>query len=321
MILEIFKPESQKAYKKLKKGETYYTKGNFFFFICRYSILIVLKKMNKTELYNKILAYTECAYSHFEVKQASNGITGDFHILEFNEKFRELFDIPPIPKSNNFSASNISHDFVSFLLQIAPTSAEQSPGIKNKLLLAYNKKLIEVITFQTGAQQFAGIFKDVSYSSSEIIAFGSDANETNPILKNFFGIVYQVSSENLYVSFIAGIVGEVTGYQKEDFLSGRLSWIDIIHSDDKQKVLTQIKLLQKDDQHTSDIIYRIVTKNGAQKWVRDICKNVINESGSKNLIQGTVYDITEKVHVRESLNQSEARYRLLFDQSPVGIFL
>lgn len=277
--------------------------------------------MNKTELYSKILNYADCAYSLFEVKRASNGITCDFNILEFNEKFRELFDIPPISNSNNFSACHISHDFVSFLLQIAPTSAEPSPGIKNKLLLTYNKKQIEAITFQTGAQQFAGLFKDVTYSSSEILTFGSDTNKTNPILKNFFGIVYQVSSENLNVSFIEGIVSEVTGYRQEDFLSGRLSWIDIIHSDDKQKVLTQIKLLQKDDQHSSDIIYRIVNKNGAIKWVRDISKNVIIESDRKNLIQGTVYDITEKVHARESLKQSKARYHLLFDQSPVGIFI
>src|SRR5579885_3478365 len=48
---------------------------------------------------------------------------------------------------------------------------------------------------------------------------------------------------------------------------------------------------------------------------------ILDKNGKPTMVGGIAIDITERKLVEEALRQSEERYRTLFDQSPVGVFI
>lgn len=65
--------------------------------------------------------------------------------------------------------------------------------------------------------------------------------------------------------------------------------------------------------------YRIVCRDGTQKWVHERGVGLSDEFGQP-VVEGLIEDITEQVLARHRLAEAEARYRGLFENAVVGIF-
>src|SRR5258707_4541447 len=81
------------------------------------------------------------------------------------------------------------------------------------------------------------------------------------------------------------------------------SWLEAIHSDDRQRVLRSAAT-----QHTSDAYdeeYRILRPDGQERWIRDRAFPVRNAAGEVQRIVGLARDITERRQLEEQLRQSQ----------------
>jgi PAS domain S-box-containing protein len=65
--------------------------------------------------------------------------------------------------------------------------------------------------------------------------------------------------------------------------------------------------------------YRILHRNGTEKWVLERGAAVLDESG-KRVLEGFLEDITEQALSQRQLADAELRYRSIFEDSVVGMF-
>jgi PAS domain S-box-containing protein len=116
-----------------------------------------------------------------------------------------------------------------------------------------------------------------------------------------------------YVS--EGSVG-LTGYQPRDLVeSRRLAYDDVIHPDDRERVLGIIRRALAERQ-PFQATYRIVTASGHTRWVWDQGGPADNDG-----VEGFVTDVTERREDVEALRKSEAKLDSIFRSAPTGIGL
>ena len=98
------------------------------------------------------------------------------------------------------------------------------------------------------------------------------------------------------------------GYQsREDFPDVLESWSDLLHPDDKERVLKAFHDTLSDytGQKTYDVEYRLLTKNRGYRWYRAVGKPIRRPDGSPVTYVGVFIDITEQKETAQNL--SEAR--------------
>ncbi len=84
-------------------------------------------------------------------------------------------------------------------------------------------------------------------------------------------------------------------YESEDLLSGQMSYVDIIHPDDKARVLDEMaKFSANKDVEEFSLEYRIVTGYGDTRWVDDRTFLRRNSKGAVTHYQGIIIDVTER---------------------------
>ena len=141
------------------------------------------------------------------------------------------------------------------------------------------------------------------------------------LIKNINGFVYQLVAETGKFLSIEGKFEEITGYKKEDFLEGRMSYLDIIHKDDFNKLKENFDTLLEGKVSSIINLYRIFTKKGEIKWLSSSARILSKKIPQTTIIQGFVTDLTENIKLREELFETEKKFKTLFDNAPIGITL
>jgi two-component system, cell cycle sensor histidine kinase and response regulator CckA len=121
-------------------------------------------------------------------------------------------------------------------------------------------------------------------------------------------------AEGWPVEFISENITNL-GYPKDDFLSGRISLLDITHPDD----LARVQEGPTDDisEDTLDRFkeYRIICKKGDVLWVQDRTIAIFDNNGKISHLQGIIVDITDRKKMEAALRKSSAILQELFRNS------
>lgn len=108
----------------------------------------------------------------------------------------------------------------------------------------------------------------------------------------------------------------LTGYAPEELIGPDkiLSYNDITHPDDFSNV--QEAILSALTQGTFyEAEYRLITRDGGEKWVWEKGHGLFDSLGKVNGIEGFITEITALKHTEAALRESETRYRLLAERS------
>lgn len=124
-------------------------------------------------------------------------------------------------------------------------------------------------------------------------------------MQNFNGILFQLDKDSLPV-LIEGSIEEMTGYSKEDFLSGKVKWAELVIPEyipisSKRRV----KGKNSNTKTTTETEYRIRRKNGEKRWVQEIFRHLPKDSGNRGKFQGSIHDISERKMVEETVRKRE----------------
>ncbi len=93
------------------------------------------------------------------------------------------------------------------------------------------------------------------------------------------------------------------------------SFLKVVHPDDREMVKS-LFLLSVKDKKPYDMEHRIITRNGTNKWLRQVGDTDYDEAGKPACSYGTVNDITDHKMMEQtlaSLQQSHERYQSLVD--------
>ncbi len=121
------------------------------------------------------------------------------------------------------------------------------------------------------------------------------------------------------VKYVSENCYQLTGYTREEFLSGKVIYSSIVHPDDILQVRHEVDS-SSDDKTLSKINhnpYRIITKDDAIVWVSDSTEINRDENGAVKCYHGIVVDITERMQAIIALKESENRYKALIETSPI----
>lgn len=122
------------------------------------------------------------------------------------------------------------------------------------------------------------------------------------LVQNFQGIVFQ-GSLDFVPFFFHGAVEEITGYRENEFTAGKPRWDQIIHPDDVAAISQTIEQVRTTPGYTAQREYRIVRKDGHVRWVHELIQNICDDSGKPSLVQGALYDVTERKQMEEDLRK------------------
>lgn len=124
------------------------------------------------------------------------------------------------------------------------------------------------------------------------------------LANNIPGTVY-LSKYDKYATkiYINDEIEKLTGYPKSDFLTNNLSFIDLIHPEDKEKTL-QSEQDAIENGRPIHSIYRIVRNNKEIVWVEEF-GDVIYKEGKIAFIEGIFIDITERKQTETFIKAKE----------------
>ncbi|NOU15989.1 MAG: PAS domain S-box protein [Bacteroidales bacterium] len=115
---------------------------------------------------------------------------------------------------------------------------------------------------------------------------------------------------------------EMLGYKIDEVEFTVMQWIDLVHPDDRAMALESIQEHIKGITPMHRIEYRMRTSDGQYKWILDQGQVVEWDSNHRIIrMSGTHTDITERKQAEMALQESEKRYRLLFQNLSSGFAL
>jgi PAS domain S-box-containing protein len=132
----------------------------------------------------------------------------------------------------------------------------------------------------------------------------------NNFLKRFEGITFKFDKDFNPVYF-NGSIQKLTGYSEEEFISGSVTFKDIVYGDDKILLDDLIKKIGKRVRSARELEIRIASKTGEVKWLYFSFQSSFDDRGDISEIQGFMYNITQRKETEEELKRSREQFRTL----------
>jgi PAS domain S-box-containing protein len=104
--------------------------------------------------------------------------------------------------------------------------------------------------------------------------------------------------------YVSPQIESMLGFSPEDWVSDSAQWIDRIHPEDREKVLAVEERFQK-NRDLFQAEYRMFARDGRVVWFRDEAVMLPTAEDQPCLMQGVMYDITERKRLEDQLLHSQ----------------
>lgn len=223
-------------------------------------------------------------------------------------------------------------DFAVFPEAVARVFRDQDEEVKRRNALVEFK---ETIPLADGEHVFLTSKFPLHDAAGRIYAIGGVCTDITPLqraedtlreseqryrsfIENFHGIAYRGDIKTFTPLFFHGAVEEITGYHAKDFVAGRPRWDQVVHPDDLPRLLADQEI-----KHTAGYTfrreYRIIRKDGEERWIFERGKVLADTQGRPAWIEGSLFDITGRKSMEKALQESEEKYRTLVETASLGI--
>ena len=129
---------------------------------------------------------------------------------------------------------------------------------------------------------------------------------------------YWLSPDKMFL-YCSPSCERITGYRAEEFERDPDLLNTLIHPDDRDRFLLQMKVGEGRDSESQELEFRILTQSGEVRWLAHACQSVWGRDGAYLGRRASNRDITDRKRADEALRKSEERYRMIFNHAPLGI--
>ena len=111
----------------------------------------------------------------------------------------------------------------------------------------------------------------------------------------------------------------ILGEEPQNCKALHINYLNHVHVDDREKLKKSFKEHLK-FQKKHEIIYRLITKNGETRYIKEECRTVFKDGKALQSF-GIITDISERVEEQKEIEKQRERFQLLFKNSPLGIYI
>jgi PAS domain S-box-containing protein len=128
------------------------------------------------------------------------------------------------------------------------------------------------------------------------------------------GVVYILPiNSTAQEAYISPQLQQLLGIAPEDWHHGFFnSWLNHTHPDDRDRYWQAVNMTIATGEPLR-VEYRMMRRDGRTIWVRDQANLVLCADGETQVLQGLVFDISERKQAEVALQESEARYRVILE--------
>jgi PAS domain S-box-containing protein len=148
----------------------------------------------------------------------------------------------------------------------------------------------------------------------------SSPTRTKELVEQLPVVVYVDSDDRRpRTLYITPNIERLLGYPRDRFIEDRGLWVELIHPDDRERVLELWDLAWERGSRVP-LEYRMTHRDGREIWVRNSCMLVLSDEGQRLAWQGVVEDLTGEKQSKHDAKTSEARYEALVESVPVVVY-
>ncbi len=138
-----------------------------------------------------------------------------------------------------------------------------------------------------------GSLSDVTNRVHEAGLYQASYRTLSTILDNMCGLVYRGRNDHEWtMEFVSAGSTELTGYSPNDLINNSVTFATLIHPDDRESVWNEVQTALTQNR-PFEIIYRIRTASGDEKWVWEQGRGNFSDSDELLSIEGFITDISE----------------------------
>ncbi|MFW5956219.1 MAG: PAS domain-containing protein [Halorhabdus sp.] len=122
------------------------------------------------------------------------------------------------------------------------------------------------------------------------------------------------------MEMVRGQSQSLIGYTAEEIERGEVSWgEDVVHQEDRERVWETVNRAIANDE-SFELTYRILTKSGDQRWVREQGQQVSDQLSDEAWIEGFITDVTEQKEREREVQTLKERFELALDAANLGVW-
>ncbi len=153
------------------------------------------------------------------------------------------------------------------------------------------------------AVRLIGTHTDITERKRAEVKLQEREQRLNFLLTGTPAVIYTCRPSGDYAAtFVSGNVQSLLGYPASAFLEDPAFWLNHIHPDDREKVLSGVETLFTGNVHVHE--YRFLHQDGTYRWMRDELRLLRDASGRTTEMIGCWIDITGRRTAEDALRAS-----------------
>ncbi len=184
-------------------------------------------------------------------------------------------------------------------------------------VLIWTRLTVSLIRGVGGEPQFAvGMVEDITARKQAEEALRRSEEYFRALIENASDIISILNADGT-VRYHSPSGERVLGYTMEE-LVGKNAF-EFVHPEDLEKLLNTFAQVLRIPGYTTTLEVCFRHKDGSWRYLEGIGKNLLDNPAIAGIVVNS-RDVTERKQAEQALRESEERFRLLSESSPIGIF-
>lgn len=266
------------------------------------------------------------------VTRATNDVVWDMNletktILWAGENFKRLFgyELPDDESNFDFWADKIHEDeraeVVGRLLDTCNGKSGElwSDEYRFKRVDGTDAYILDkgYLIYKNGrAIRMIGSMQDITERKLAELHVANNERRFRSLVQNGSDMI-KILDENAVFTFSSPSVEQVLGFASAQVIGK--SVFEFVHPEELDNIRKQFDIIKHSDYHEIQY-FRFKNADGEWRWLETKLTNLLNDPAVKGIVSNS-RDVTEKKKAEEAIRASEERYRNLFFNNPMSIYI